>query len=106
MRDFDHKLPDELQSKAVAYLRSKLSPEALAYLRDFRAEHPDWTGLEDGIMPFHFCTGMAVRNVLRDVIADSELPVVMYDHYDPPVEAQNWDDWYAWVLEEAVSVDS
>jgi hypothetical protein len=103
MREEDHKLPSTLQARAVAHLRSKLSPGALDYLRAFRKDHPDWDGLEGDITPFHFGTGMSVRNVLREVIKDDELPVVKYNHYATPIEAQNWDDWYAWVLEEAVA---
>lgn len=116
--EVDHKLPADLQAKAVAHLRSKIGPEVLVWLRDFHARCPDWTGDETppeereeikakyGGMyiptPFHFSTGMAVRNVLREVIKDDELPPVTYDHYDPPVQAQNWDDYYVGVLNEAI----
>lgn len=118
MKVIDHKLPPAMQAKAVAYLRSKMDAETLAYLRDFHARCPDWHGDEtppeererfkakyDGFYiptPFHFSTGMSVRNVLRGVFSDDELPPITYDHYDPPIEAQNWDDYYIAVLEEAI----
>jgi hypothetical protein len=112
--EVDRKLPAELQAKAVAHLRSVLTPEALAYLRAFHARCPGWTGDEtspeererireryDGFYvptPFHFSTGMAIRNVLREVIKDDELPPVEYAE----CFHNNWDDYYVAVLDEAV----
>lgn len=110
------RLPDDLQARAVEHLRNTLAPESLAYLRDFHSRYPDWNGdevtpeereayiKEYGASipcPFHFSTGMAVRNVLRQVIKDCELPVVIYEK--DGFEAQNWDDYYHAVLDEVIA---
>lgn len=111
----DNVLPSELQQKALAHLREKLHPEIIEYLRELHARDPEWGDeLTDeehkeyerkfGFTipcPFHFGTGMAIRNVLREVIKDEELPVVYYGAH----EARNWDDYYHGVLNELVKDD-
>lgn len=88
-------LPEPLRTRAVEYLRAQLDDEVLAQIRKLHSEDPD-----DWAIPFHFGSGMGIRNLLRDVIKDDELPPVMYG--DLP--AQNWDDYYVEVMEEAASV--
>ncbi len=85
-------LPEPLRHRAVEYLRAELHPNTLSEVRAAHAKDPDewWTG-------FHMFGGMAIRNLLRDVITDQQLPAVMYD--DRPMH--NWDDYYIEVLEEA-----
>lgn len=49
---------------------------------------------------FHFFAGMSVRNALRDVLTDDELPEVTY----PDGHAyRNWDDFYMAALREALA---
>lgn len=111
------RLPDDLQARAVEHLRSKLHPESIAYLRDFHGRVGSWNGdevtpeehrrneKEYGAripMPFHFSTGMAIRNVLRGAIKDCELPTVVYEK--DGFEAQNWDDYYQAVLDDLIGV--
>lgn len=50
---------------------------------------------------FHFSGGMAVRNTLRDVMKDDELPGVKYSG-GGDYEYQNWDDFYMAALRQAV----
>jgi hypothetical protein len=45
---------------------------------------------------FHFSEGMAVRNLLRDVLRDEQLPPVEY----PVGPMRNWDDYYMGALDE------
>lgn len=52
---------------------------------------------------FHMFAGMSVRNALRDVMPDSELPEVEWTHTDPPIFERNWDDYYMAALREALS---
>jgi hypothetical protein len=101
-------------AKAVEHLRSKCDEETLQYLRDLHARDPEWgdeTTPEQHAewekkhgfsipSPFHFGTGMQIRNCLREVIRDEELPAVDYDGHD----FRNWDDWYHSVLERMLGV--
>ena len=109
----DNVLPPDLQKKAVEYLRFRLDPDSIKYLRELHERDPEWgdelTAEQHEEMkkkygftvpsPFHFGTGMAIRNVLREVIKDDELPGVHYDEG----EMHNWDDWYHGVLNELVT---
>lgn len=88
-------LPEPLRTRAVEYLRTQLSEEVLTEIRELHSEDPD-----DWAIPYHFGTGMGIRNLLRDVIKDDELPPVMYGD----LAAQNWDDYYVEVMEEAAGV--
>lgn len=50
---------------------------------------------------FHMFSGMRVRNALRDMLKDDELPAVDY----PDGHAyRNWDDFYMAALREALSL--
>lgn len=106
-------LPPELQERAVEHLRKSLHPDSIKYLCELHARDPEWGDelseeqhkeyeRKYGFTvpaPFHFGTGMAIRNLLREVILDEELPVVHYGAH----EARNWDDWYHGVLEKLVA---
>lgn len=109
----DERLPDELRERAVKHLREGLHPETLDYLRELHrrdpefgdeitaAEHAEYTKKYGFTVPqpFHFGTGMAIRNFLREVILDEELPPVYYG----ALETHNWDDWYQDVIVEAIA---
>lgn len=108
------RLPEPLRSKAVQHLRDTMHPEWLEWLREFHARDPEWgdeltpeehraTRQKYGYSvpsPFHFGAGMAIRNMLRQVVKDEELPIVHYGAH----EDRNWDDWYQGVIEEAIGV--
>src|SRR5262249_463557 len=65
----------------------------IEYLRRYRTE-PD----------FHLFDGMAIRNKLRDVMTDDQLPIIAIDHkgnpYGVPDGSQNWDDHYTGAIDE------
>lgn len=86
-------LPEPLRSRAVTHLRGVMSDSLKAHARELIAKDPrEWW------VSYHFSTGMWVRNQLRTVIPDTELP----EH--PAADgtmSRNWDDWYVSVLEEA-----
>lgn len=112
------KLPLKLRKRAVAHLRKVCQPEVLEWVRAKYEEDPEvWYAhdmtkpeererlrKENGFYipsPFHWTTGMAVRNALRDVITDDELPPVLYES---GLEHRNWDDYYAEALEVAAGL--
>lgn len=54
----------------------------------------------DDVM-FHFHTGMFIRNTLRDVLLDSELPPIRV--FDRSIQSiGNWDDYYYGALDALV----
>jgi hypothetical protein len=109
-------LPEPLMSKAVEHLRAKAGEATVQYLKDLHARDPEWgdeltaaqhkeNKAKYGFSipyPFHFGTGMSIRNCLREVIRDEELPGVYYE--DDQREYRNWDDWYTSVVERLIGV--
>lgn len=94
MSDRDLLLPDPLRRNAVIYLRANLHHETLYEVYELWKKNPeDWIHKAYA----HHGFGTAIRNILREIIKDSELPPVDYD--GEPMK--NWDDWYIKVLEEA-----
>ena len=94
VHDTDEKryLPEPLRARAVEYLRGQIDSESFEQVRAAHAENPtDW------YVAYHFGAGMGVRNLLRDIIKDEELPPVPYGDES----YSNWDDYYVEVLEEA-----
>lgn len=91
---------------AVEHLRKVLPDEIAQGVREARVKHGDeWMDhiFEDdsiftkdpelyGFYAFHHAEGMGIRNALRDVIADADLP------------SGNWDDFYVPALEIAAGV--
>jgi hypothetical protein len=112
------KVPPELREKCVKHLRDNFTQSVYDHINGLRErEGDDWpsaseVGPEDEAemilkygfcvpSPFHFGTGMAIRNLLREVVKDAELPPVDYD--DQPM--QNWDDYYIAAVEEALDAE-
>lgn len=78
-------VPPDKRARCAEHLRTVMGP---ARLREWREEiHKD---PYDYMTPHHFYAGMAIRNALRDVAFDSELP------------SGCWDDYYTAALEDAV----
>lgn len=96
------KVAPEMRNCCVAYLRDQLPAQLLDDVRKAIAEHgDDWISEIYNKKPrmsdpfyiphvFHMQEGMGVRNLLRDIVKDDELP------------SGNWDDAYVPCLEEAV----
>lgn len=96
------RMPIPLREKAVNHLRSKLGESFLDDVRTLVAESDLGRWHPPG---FHFGQGMWIRNLLRQVIPDSELPA-MNDIYgdDGPEPIQNWDDYYIPCIEAAAGL--
>jgi hypothetical protein len=90
LREYEHRvwaeLDEGIKQRAVEHLRGAMSDSLKAQTRELMAKAP-----EGWIVPYHFNTGMAIRNMLREVIKDDELP------------SGNWDDYYVRAVEEAVA---
>lgn len=79
-------LPKELRDKCVGYLKEQLPSTFQGEIRDAYSKWgSDWMK-QFGPYPFHFSGGMNVRNLLRDIVEDAELP------------SGNWDDYYCQAL--------
>lgn len=87
------KLPERLREECVQHLLEVLPPDLLSDVRHAIAAHgAHWVEeiyRDEPLHVFHFCEGMGIRNVLRDIVKDTELP------------SQCWDDYYIPALEEA-----
>lgn len=87
LREADPALVD----RAVAKLQATLTKDDVEALRELHEGNPATWWAQYG---WHFHGGMSVRNVLREAVADAELP------------SGNWDDFYVPVLEVALGVRS
>jgi len=85
----------EKRKACVEHLRSELSVSETSDLKK-TFEQNDWSPW------WHFDGGMYVRNLLRDVMKDDELPGVRYPGGDT-YEFRNWDDFYMAALRQAVA---
>lgn len=78
------RVPEAKRMACIVYLRKTIPSHVL----------DSWKkGFPEG---FHFGPGMQVRNALRDIMKDDELPPVQY----PFGMSQNWDDHYMGCLHE------
>lgn len=80
------------RDRCVWHLRETLHRRDLVHLRE---------GFERGFEPgFHMFGGMGIRNLLRDVVRDDQLPLVQYSDGSAH---RNWDDFYMAALRQAVA---
>ncbi len=85
------KLPELVRRECLSELKSAVPASALSkWLNEYRAKG---TVEEDNPL-FHFDTGMAVRNVLRRRLAESELSSIDGN------ACRDWDDLYVGALRE------
>lgn len=78
-------LDPEIRRRSVKYLRSWITVENAEECRAQMQENPGtW------MIPHHMFFGMAIRNKLREVVRDDDLPT------------GNWDDYYVAAFEEAI----
>lgn len=102
----------ELRKKCVDHLQT-LPADIKADLGRVIKEHPDDWYTQDMTPPseqariqakygvyvpdiFHWGLGMGIRNYLRGVVRDDELPLVEYEDGS----YQNWDDYYTAAIED------
>jgi hypothetical protein len=79
-------VPDEMKERIVAHLR-KL---------DNLQEHKEAL---DNDPFYHMWGGTAIRNYLREIIRDDELPPAPYPEFKS--EFRNWDDYYSQAIRAA-----
>lgn len=85
-------LPPEMHEVAVEHLKTYITEDTAEEIRALYKANPDkWWAMH------HMFMGMQVRNLLRQVIKDEELPPVQYGDQ----VHSNWDDYYIPVLEYA-----
>lgn len=99
------RLPEGTRRRCAEELRRSIPPELLAKWRD-QLERGVAIGSDD--LWFHMGAGMAVRNCLRGVLPDGDLPGVQYENglgHDV-IEYSNWDDYYTAALRQAVESSS
>lgn len=77
--------------KCLDHLRAAINPEAMAHWRD-QVVRGVVIGSDD--VRFHFSLGMWIRNKLREVMPDTELPGIDYGN----AVIRNWDDYYTAAL--------
>lgn len=94
--DSFRRLPVDMRIALVNHVRSiyneddaKAAGEEIREL--IKEKSGDWNG------PYHHGWGMWMRNMLRDVYSDDELPSTPYD--DDRGEFKNYDDYYTGIVE-------
>jgi hypothetical protein len=91
------KLPDRIRRECLHELKSAVPADVFwKWLREYRAKGT----IEEDNPSFHFDTGMAVRNILRQRLADSELSAIDGN------ECCDWDDLYIGALRELFDLTS
>jgi len=89
-------LSQTLKEKAVNYLKTELHPDVLKEIKYAYDENG-----ESWISGHHLFFGMGIRNLLRNIIKDNELPKNIWNDTEGN---QNWDDYYVLVLEIAAEI--
>jgi hypothetical protein len=87
------RVPDDKRKACVEHLREILPQDLTDYVKQSFTDLHSW---------FHFSEGMAIRNALREVMKDDELPKVKYPG-GGDYEYSNWDDFYMAALRQAVA---
>lgn len=77
-----------LEEKAINHLRQYLPETFFQSIREAKAKNKECWWADGG---WHFGQGVRIRNILREVVTDQELPT------------HNWDDYYIEVIEKAIA---
>lgn len=86
--------PDSIRRECLNELKSAIPVDAFSkWINEYRAR----ATVEDDDPFFHFGTGMAVRNILRQRLSDSELAPTDENYW-------NWDDLYIGALREMLDM--
>lgn len=96
------RIPAEQRKKCLDHLRDWIGADIIA---QWKAQHAAGDRIASDIPGFHHLGGgMRIRNRLRDVMKDAELPAVVgpAGGYPTGEEVRNWDDFYTGALEELV----
>jgi len=92
-----NRLSEDIRSRCVDLLRSKTPSDMMGRWKDQHARRIR-IGSDDPW--FHMGIGMQVRNAMRSILKDDELPFVKYDDGN---EYQNWDDFYGGALQQLIT---
>ncbi len=88
------KVPELVRNDCLNHLEGWITP---AIIVDWKKQGYD---RHDGTF-HHFGGGMQIRNRLRDMLTDGELPEVEFDPDNNPYgPSKNWDDYYTGALDE------
>ena len=90
-------IPQQRREACLAAIRPKV-PAAM--IEKWRDQHSRGVRIGSEYLMFHFDIGMQVRNALRAVLLDDQLPEVTYPDGK---KYRNWDDFYMGALEDLVS---
>lgn len=86
-----NRLDEDTRKKCVDHLDGWIPEEII---REWKVDGYDEPG-------FHMWGGgMSIRNRLRDVVLDVELPIIENMMDGSPYGSQNWDDYYTGALDE------
>lgn len=93
-RDNWNRLPDKVRQDCINHLDAWFDPKTktadIERLKNYENE-----------LFFHFGLGMVIRNRLRGMLTDMELPVLTKDDEGQPYgPSQNWDDYYTGAIDE------
>lgn len=88
-------LPADVRDRCIVHLKKNLDKDTLANIDKKIKEDPhEWWAKPETIKniphSFHFYQGMKIRNLLRDIVLDKELPT------------GNWDDYYIQAIEQCI----
>lgn len=100
------KVPYQQRQACLRHLKAYIPPELL---EEWKREYTTNFSIGHNDVRFHFSTGMAVRNLLRDRLRDEDLPAITQRHLPrrwwglgPRPTAKNWDDFYMGALQDFV----
>lgn len=85
------RLPEDKRKACVDHLDGWIKPSDIQTM-----VHEDY----DKDPMFHLRGGMAIRNRLRDIVRDEDLPLIKLDHRGESYGSRNWDDYYTGALDE------
>lgn len=95
-------LPDQLRERAYQHLEKIIRRDAPETLQKWVKQLAAGQALGSDDIRFHFAAGMAIRNLLREVVKDDELPwsksVDAKGHVC--VDVGNWGDFYYGAIHE------
>lgn len=99
------RLPQWVRTKCVDHLHAVISAavDGQEALEKWRQQKRDGIRIGSDQYCFHFGTGMFIRNALRQVLDDNDLPGVTYPSGDV---YRNWDDAYYGALDELAGRES
>ena len=89
-------IPEDQQRGIVDFLQKNLDSNVLTKIKEEHSKDPSNWGAK-----YHMFSGMGVRNLLRDIMKDDELPLAPYPD---GMSFSHWDDYYIQALEAAAGV--